>query len=102
MRDLISYRYSKEFFGNVIHEGKEFPLTTNLFVRCLEPSVINDFTWLIDAYIKNGMRHQTVDGVSISAIDAKVKIDIITEIMKKDPLALVKNRQDFEGKKHHG
>jgi aminoglycoside N3'-acetyltransferase len=98
MRDLISYRYSKEFFGNVIHEGKLFPLKINLFVRCLEPSVINDFTCLIDIYKQNGMKHQTVDGVSISSMDAKVKIDIIKEIMKKDPLSLVKNRHDFEGK----
>lgn len=102
MRDVITYRYSKEFSGDVIHEGKRFPLTESLYVRCLEPSAISDFTWLLDVYKKKGMQYTMVDGVALSAIDAKAKIDSITKIMQKDPLALVKNRHDFEGKLNYG
>lgn len=102
MREHISYRYSKEFSGNIIHEGKSFDVKFNMFVRCLEPSVENDFTWLLGEYKKHGMDHRVIDGVSISAIDARAKIDLITEIMQQDPLALVKNRHEFEGERKNG
>ena len=102
MRDLISYRYSKEFSGNVIHEGNAFDVKFNMFVRCLEPPVISDFTWLLDTYKENGINLSVVDGVSVSSMDAKQKIDLITEAMQKDSLALVKNRHEFEGDVNNG
>jgi len=97
MRDLISYRYSKEFSGSVIHEGRKFDVNFNMFVRRLEPMAINDFTWLLKKYKENGMQHRTVEGVSISSMNSKRKIDLITGMIEKDPLVLVKNREDFEG-----
>ena len=102
MRDLITYRYNKEFSGKIIHENKSFEVKFNMFVRCLEPSAVNDFTWLLDTYQRHGMDYRIIEGVSISAMDAKTKIDVITKIMQKDPLALVQNKHDFEGVRKNG
>lgn len=36
------------------------------------------------------------DGVSVSRIGARTKADIIADHLDRDPLAVIKNRQDFE------
>jgi hypothetical protein len=37
-----------------------------------------------------------INGIYISSMDAKPKIDLLIKIIKNDSLALVKNRVDFE------
>lgn len=89
-RDLIPYRTTKTFNGKIIHEGKTFDSETTLLVRDLNHKVINDFTWLMDPYLENGMVIKKLEGIGFSAIKAKTKIDLITSYLKKDNLCLIK------------
>ncbi|OGI17027.1 MAG: hypothetical protein A2255_10785 [Candidatus Melainabacteria bacterium RIFOXYA2_FULL_32_9] len=95
-KDKITYRYIKEFDGNIIHEGQKIPVKERLFVRQLNPSPINDFTWLLDKYKQSGMQQIIIEGISISEMSAKAKINTILEVLEIDSLALIKNRNEFE------
>lgn len=96
LKEKIPYRFSKEFSGKVIHEGKEEDLSTSLYVRKYEPApAINDFTFLLNDFVSAGMKIETVDGIAVSAIDAKAKINVALQAMDKDNLALITNKDDF-------
>ncbi len=99
-RERIPYRYEKTFSGEVVHEGRRFPLEQTLLVRNLDPPAHNDFTWLLDTYLENGMRTSVIDGVTLSDIGARAKIDAILQCLERDPLALLENRRDFEPSCH--
>jgi aminoglycoside N3'-acetyltransferase len=96
MRDFITYRYIKKCTGRIIHEGRDFLVNLNVFARSLRPKAINDFTWLLDKYSQNSMKIRMINGIYISSMDAKPKINLLIKIIKNDSLALVKNRVDFE------
>ena len=98
-REIIFYRFNREFKGQVIHEGTRETMVESLFLRQNDPSPVNDFTWLLDDYIDHGMSVKDVDGVSVSCIGARTKADIITDHLDRDPLAVIKNRQDFEDRR---
>jgi aminoglycoside N3'-acetyltransferase len=96
MKHLINYRYVKELQGNIIHEGKQFELKETLFVRNLNPSPVNDWTWAVNDFVNNGMKIISIDGIQISRMSAKKKLDILVPMIEKDPLVLLKNKNDFK------
>lgn len=95
-KDIIKYRIEKAFKGTIVKGGNCISLEENLFVRKGDPAAINDWTWLLETYLKNGMKVYDFNGISISSMDAKKKMDLIIPILQKDSLALVKNREAFE------
>lgn len=95
LRAKIRYRHPKVFSGQVVHEGRTFPLEETLLVRQAAPEPVNDFTWLLEAYHKHGMTQIIADGISFSGMDARAKIDLIAAIVDQDPIALLKNRAEF-------
>ncbi|HIQ89863.1 TPA: AAC(3) family N-acetyltransferase [Candidatus Galligastranaerophilus faecipullorum] len=96
MRDKIKYRYNKTFSGNIILNGKSENCRTTLFVRQLNPSPQNDWTWAADNYINAGMKIVEYNGIKLSAISARKKIDTLVELVKKDNNCLISNRELFE------
>ena len=96
--DLIPYRYRKTIGGRVKHEGNLRDITEQLFVRVLEPEVEQDFTRLLPALLANGMQVDKLAGTPIASISAADIRSTIVPILRRDPLAVIANRQDFEGK----
>jgi aminoglycoside N3'-acetyltransferase len=96
-RDIIPYRYQKQFSIEFIHEERSFHHEQTLLVKQRTPRAVNDFTWLFDEYMGAGMKHKQVEGIHISEIGAKNKIDVILPHIRKDPLALLKNKHEFRG-----
>lgn len=94
-KDTIPYRYDKTFEGTVIRDGEKIHLTETLLVRNLNPSPINDWTWAVNDFINDGMKIISVNNIQISKISAKKKMDILFPMVKKDPLVLIKNKDDF-------
>lgn len=94
-RDRIPYRYDKTFRGTVRHEGVVRPLTETLFVRALDPSPTNDFTWLAPHYRAAGQQLRQAGGITASAIGARTKLATIESFLADDPLALVSNREHW-------
>ena len=95
-KDKIFYRHNKTFSGNVIYKKKMMPYKTTLLVRDVNYKVRNDFLWLLDIFKKNGMQHAVINGISISEISARVKIDIVTDQIDKNPYALIKQNDRFQ------
>lgn len=94
-KDIIPYRYDKKFEGTIIRNGQEIFIEEILLVRNLDPSPVNDWTWATKDFLNAGMNLFEIDGIKISSISAKAKMDIIVPMVKKDPLALIKNKNDF-------
>ena len=75
-KDIIKYRYNKEFKGQIISNKQTIDITETLLVRNLDPSPRNDWKWATNIFIKNGMNIIDVDGIQISSMSAKTKMDI--------------------------
>ena len=75
---------------------KMMPYKTTLLVRDANYKVHNDFLGLLDIFKKNGMQHAVINGISISEISARVKIDIVTDQIDKNPYALIKQNDRFQ------
>lgn len=91
----VPYRYEKTMSGTVCHEGREFELTEELYVRTLDPLALNDFTGLHGALCDGGMKTQLIKGIPISEMGAVAMRDAFLPILQADPLCVVKNRDDF-------
>lgn len=94
-RDIIKYRYEKSFKGKIICANQELLIQEKLYVRLLKPEVITDWTWLLDLYKENGMNIIKHNNMVFSEMSAKRKMDLIVPILKENPLALVKNKDDL-------
>lgn len=96
VRDVLPYRYCKQFSGILIRDGVSIPCAETLYVRSLNPEAIQDFTTLRPALLEAGMRQHNVHGVSLAAYDAIPLRDTVVPLLRKDPLLVLKNRCDFE------
>jgi aminoglycoside N3'-acetyltransferase len=94
-KEVINYRYDKDFEGTMILEGKEFPFKETLYVRRLDPPVVNDFR-ILESHMKEmGMKESDFEGVRITGYTAKQLKDAILPIIQKDPFYTVKNKEDY-------
>jgi len=95
VRDIIPYRYDKSFAGVLVRGGVERQVTERLYVRSLEPEAKNDFTVLTDTLDEAGMARLPLRGVSLAAFDTVPARDAILLRLRKDPLTVLANREDF-------
>ena len=95
-RDVIDYRFTKEFHGTLIREGVSVDVTETLYVRMQNPPVVNDFTVLLPFLKSAGMKTVTPHGVSIASYYAKAALATLGPVVAQDPLFVVKNRKDYE------
>ena len=91
----VPHRYRKNFSGTVRHEGSEFDLSEELYVRTLDPLALNDFTVLRDALCDGGMEIRLIDGLPVSEMGAVAMRKVFLPILQADPLCAVQNRKDF-------
>ncbi len=96
-KEIITYRYDKDFVNKIIYKGKERLLNERLFVRQLEPEPVNDWTWATNTFLRNGMQIVNIEGIKLSLMNAKNKIETLLPLVKADPLVLLKNKEDFSG-----
>ncbi len=97
--DLIPYRYRKTIGGKVRHEGGLHDISETLFVRVLEPEVRQDFTGLLLALIAGGMHLDILHDTPIATMSTTAMRQTVLPILRRDPLAVIANRRDFEDKK---
>lgn len=98
LRDKINYRHLKTFTGEIHYRGQIVPMKETLLVRSLEPEMINDFTIIQDILLDGGMTQTSLNGIAISAMDAKDMCQAYWKALNQDPYLTVKNRELFEGK----
>ncbi len=96
LRDVIPYRYVKAFEGVLRRDNREFRCREQLFVRCLEPELINDFTVLNDLLKTAGMITTSVQGVPLALYDANQVLHSVLPAMKRDIFLTVANKDDFK------
>ena len=94
-KEVVSYRYEKEFSGIVRYCGKDILLKEKLFVRNLDPEVINDYQPIVEDLRNNGMTLLKAKGVSLAAMNALDMRNSYSRLLRKDPFITVKNRDDF-------
>lgn len=94
-RQHIPYRFNKTFSGTLIHEQVALAHTETLFVRQHNPEPVNDFTWLLPAYLAGGMQVSQPHGYPLSCISAQAKIDTVITGLNENPLALISNKEQF-------
>ena len=97
LRDVIPYRYVKEFDGTLRRNGKNIQCREQLFVRCLKPEAENDFTALKSLLNSAGMVTTAVQGVPLALYDVQQVLRSVLPAMKRDPLLAVINKDDFKG-----
>tara|TARA_Y100001934_G_scaffold249228_1_gene310504 strand:- start:2876 stop:3634 length:759 start_codon:yes stop_codon:yes gene_type:complete len=93
VRDTINYRFDKKFSGTLIREGLSFDLQETLFVRRLNPPVLQDFTVLLPILEKAGMKIQVVNGISIASYHARSILEYVLPAIQQDPFLFVKKRE---------
>lgn len=94
-RQHIPYRFNKTFSGTLLHEQGTKAHSETLFVRYRDPEPINDFTWLLPAYLNGGMQVRQPHGFAISCMSARDKMNVVMTALSQDPLALIRNKEDF-------
>ncbi len=94
-KNIVSYRYEKSFQGIVRHEGKELKINETLFVRQLDPEVINDFSVLNEDMINDGMKSVKFGGIPISSMTARRMHDVFSSRLRSDPFVAVLNRDEI-------
>jgi aminoglycoside N3'-acetyltransferase len=100
-RHLINYRYIKRFDGTIIREGKRHEVTEHLYVRSLQPELINDFTAVEGALEAGGMSITKFGGVHLAHMTAQKMRDACLPLLLKDPFVTVKNKSDFQHNDNH-
>jgi len=95
-KDFLSYRYERKKMGKVIWEGQEMHLEENLYVRSLNPPVVNDFTVLQPCLIQGGMKLDFFENIPVATMYAQDMKKVFERILRQDPLVVVKNRSDYE------
>ncbi|MGY3616574.1 AAC(3) family N-acetyltransferase [Bradyrhizobium sp. USDA 10063] len=96
LAERIPYRFFKPKEGRVRHEGRDFYLAEDLYVRVLEPEAVNDLTVLLPVLERSGMTVADFAGAPVSIMGARAMRDATLAALSADPLMLVKNRQDFQ------
>jgi aminoglycoside N3'-acetyltransferase len=96
-RDLIRYRYRKEFRGRILRNDEVYQCVETLYVRELKPEAVNDFTTLMGLLREAGMQHVRLNGISLAAYDAIPVVETILPQLLKDPFMVLANRNDFGG-----
>jgi aminoglycoside N3'-acetyltransferase len=96
LREVIPYRYVKEFQGALHRDGKDIMCRERLFVRSEMPEAINDFTMLKEVLGTAGMVITDVQGIPIASYDVQQVLNYVLPAMRKDPLIAVINKEDFE------
>lgn len=96
LADKINYRYNKTFQGSIIREGKSEPFTETLYVRKLDPAVVNDFTVLLPHLHHAKMNLISLNGISLASYGANDILKVILPALSIDPFLTVKNRSDYE------
>jgi aminoglycoside N3'-acetyltransferase len=89
-KERINYRFDKTFSGKIIREGFTCEIQETLYVRKLDPPVVNDFTVVLPYLVEAGMQNITINGVSLASYQAKAIHRTILPIMLKDPFFTVK------------
>jgi aminoglycoside N3'-acetyltransferase len=97
--DVIPYRYHKTIGGRVKHEGELYDIAETLYVRVLEPEVQQDFTRILPALVEGGMHLDKFNGTPVAMMSTAAMRQTVVPILQRDPLAVIANRQDFEGMK---
>lgn len=92
-RDVVRYRFDKTFTGTIVRDGVSRPITETLFVRQLDPPVINDFTGLVPILQAAGMQEQSPRGVSIVSYRPQPVIERVLPLLRQDPYLVLKNRE---------
>ena len=96
--DSLPYRFRKTIGGQVRHEGRLCHITETLLVRVLDPKAEQDFTRLLPALTANGMHVDKLQDTSFASMSMAAMRCTVEPILRRDPLAVIANRQDFEGK----
>jgi hypothetical protein len=99
-RENISFRFNKTFHGTLIRNSQEINWNETLFVRNLNPPVINDFTGLENILSKTCMKQIIINGIPISSYTSQQLLTYVLPIIQNDPFSIVKNRADYEGHQH--
>lgn len=94
-KDIVSYRMEKSFSGKIIKDDVQSDLTETLYVRQYNPTPKNDWTWLETEFMQSGMKVYSCNGVKVTSMSAKKKMEIILPHIKKNPLCLLKNPNEF-------
>ena len=94
-RDIIDFRYEKTFVGRLFREGASYDMTENLLVRRLDPPVVMDFAALEPPLREAGMAQRTVAGASIASYDAAAAVACALPVLRRDPWAIVRNREEY-------
>lgn len=95
VEEKVFYRRKKLFKGIVESRNEFINLEETLFIRDTSPAAKNDFTWLAETYRNSGQILETIDGVLISGINAKSKIDAVLPILEANPTALISNAEEI-------
>jgi aminoglycoside 3-N-acetyltransferase len=94
-RDAINYRFDKVFRGQLIREGVVMDFVETLYVRKLDPPVVNDFAVLLPFLVSMGMKLEKPRGLSISSYHAKELLAQVLPVIRRDPFFTVKNKKDY-------
>ena len=85
----VSYRYLKEFEGEMIRNGKREPLKERLFVRSLDPLVQNNWSKVSELFKTVGMRSIPLGAAQLAHMNSKALIKVMLERLHEDPFAFV-------------
>ncbi len=96
LRDVIPYRYIKQFDGVLRRNKKDIHCREQLFVRQLKPEVENDFTVLRGVLEESGMVTTSVHGVPIALYDAHQVLCSVLPAIRNNPFLTVINKDDFK------
>jgi aminoglycoside N3'-acetyltransferase len=84
-RDAIDYRFPKRFAGEVQLQGRRQPLEEQLFVRRLDPPVVNDFDAALAPLTQAGLRSTEIDGVTFAAVSTRTIVDTLVPLVRRRP-----------------
>lgn len=88
-KEKITYRYVKEFSGQLISQGKSISMKENLFVRSRELNYDNDFTKITSNLERGGLSCHKLDGVNISHIRAQDIRSVYLPLLLENPLITI-------------
>lgn len=94
-RDVIPYRFDKTFRGRLIHQGSSSDgWEETLYVRRLDPPILNDFTVLLPHLAAAGMREVRVNGITIASYSASSVLAGVLPALRANPALVAENVDD--------
>ncbi|MBN2121154.1 MAG: HAD-IIIC family phosphatase [Candidatus Omnitrophica bacterium] len=95
--EKVPYRYFKTFFGQADFGDGQDKVSKKMFVRRVDIPVRYDYSAAVNELIKNKRFRKTKLGMSfVEAFKAKDGVGILRKLIKKDPLIVLSNRQEYE------